>query len=101
MCGRGARRFNEPAEPFDLNNLGCVVTNEVPNKYGPDGKLHAQYSNRGIDVPYKISKQRRLKSVHIKGEIERGVGNSAKETHIALFEHRSHEVTGLVQKLFS
>ena len=95
------RRFNEPAEPFDLNNLGCVVTNEAPNKYGPDGKIDAQYSNRGIDVPYKISKQKRLKAVRTKGEIERGVGNDAKKTHIELFEHRSHEVAGLISKLFS
>ena len=101
FIGRSTRRFNDPADPFDLNNLGCIISNEAPNTYGTDGSINAQYSNRGIDVPYKISKQKRLKSVNIKGEIERGIGNDSKKTHIELYERRSHEVADLVHKLFS
>ena len=93
--------FYDPAEPFDLTNLGCVVTNEYPNKFGVDSSKSAQYFNRGIDVSYKVSKQKKLMKDYSRGELEKGIGNDSKQMHIDVFEKRSREAAFLINKLFS
>ena len=90
FIGRGFRRFFDPADPFDLQNLGCIVCND---------DWTAQY-NRGIDVPYKKNKTKRMKSVKVTSEFDIGVGKSKKEVHIDLFRQKSDEVSGLINKLF-
>ena len=55
-------------DPYDLDNLGCVVCNESPNTYGDDGSILSQYYNRGINVPAKVIKQKRLRKDHTKVE---------------------------------
>ena len=88
----GIRRgFNSPADPYNLNKLGCVVCNDDPI---------AQYSNRGLDVPYKISKIKKTRHVKIVGEARQGIGMTDKEVHIDLFKQKAENIAGLMNNLF-
>ena len=89
FLGRAVRRFNDPAEPFDLDNLGCILCN--------DDKT-AQYS-KGINVPWKKSKTKRLKSIKVDNGFDKLVGNK-KVIHIEVFKHKTEEVSALIDKLF-
>lgn len=89
FIGRAVRRFNDPAEPFDLDNLGCILCNDDTT---------AQYS-KGINVPWKKSKMKRLKSVKVDRVFDKAV-MSKRDIHIELYRHKTEEVSALIDKLF-
>jgi hypothetical protein len=83
-------RFNSPADPYDLNNLGCVICN--------DDTL-AQY-NKGILVPFKKSKMKHLRKARLKGEIEVGKDMPRADMHINLFRTKADEAADMINRLF-
>lgn len=89
IFSKATMRFNSPADPFDLSNLGCVVCNDNP---------FTQYS-RGIHVPFKKSKIKRLNVARGKFDIV-GKGLNQKDVHIQLFQQKGLEAAEMLNKLF-
>ena len=75
-------------------------------EYDPDATPIAwvdklkQYTDRGIDVPWKLNKARKFRVIGGMGEATRGKGYTTKQQHIEVHRKESDKVISLVHNLF-